>query len=248
MPKDILESKLMDAARACAHSGEPRFTRFLEPVHVAAARHAAKECGVKCELFGGYEGAERVMAGFTNGAPIEGWQWPMQCLKLSWNQKYASPSHRDLLGATMAQGMERACLGDIVLGDSLAYLLATPEAADYLSANMDSAGQAKLKLEMVSMDEVQPVKPKGRSIRVTVPSLRLDAVLAECGKLSRAQAQNMVARGLVKLNHLEQLRADARLSEGDLISARGVGRIRIERELGETRKGRMAVQLFLYGD
>lgn len=237
----------MDAARAASRIGEPRFTRFLEPASLPLAERAARQQRVSCLLFGGYEGAERVMAAFSQGAEIGREAWPIRCLRVRWNEKYSSIEHRDLLGALMAQGMDRSCLGDIILGEGEGHVFATPDAARHLMANLISAGRAALKIEEVPLGEVAWKEPEGRQMRVTVAQLRLDAVLAEGMNLSRAEAQNLIARGLVKLNHVEQLRADARLSEGDLISARGYGRLRVDRELGETKKGRMAVMLFLYG-
>ena len=57
----------------------------------------------------------------------------------------------------------------------------------------------------------------------------------------------LIAAGLVKLNHVPQLRPDARLEEGDLISARGYGRVRVTAFQGESRRGRQVVQVFRYG-
>lgn len=212
------------------------------------AAHAAHEAGVSYRAFGGFPDAERQMVGFFVGDEIEAWQWPITCLKLAWNPKYGSVGHRDLLGALMAQGIERACTGDIALAGDCAYLYVVPEVAGYLMANMDSAGRAKLSVEQVALPEAGLEPPKGQHIRVTAPSLRLDALLSEGCRLSRAQAQQLILRGLVKLNHMEQLRCDARVSEGDLISARGHGRIRVEQVQGETKKGRIGVILFKYGD
>lgn len=240
------ESRFSDLARACSHSGEPRFTRFLEPPELHLAAHAANEAGVKYAAFGGYEDAERQMAAFTPDGEVEESLWPILCLKISWNPKYGDIGHRDLLGALMAQGIERACTGDIALGSGCAYLFTVPEVAPFLIANMDSAGRARLKLSEVGLDEAALEPQQGVAARVTVASMRLDALLSEGLNLSRAQAQNLISRGLVKLNHIEQLRTDAKVASGDLISARGYGRIRVG-EPQQTKKGRIGIQLLKYG-
>lgn len=84
-------------------------------------------------------------------------------------------------------------------------------------------------------------------MRVTVPALRLDAVLAAGYRLSRAEAQKLIRAGLVKLDHVPELRADARVEAGSLLSARGYGRLRVDEVQGETRKGRVGLMLFRYG-
>ena len=60
-------------------------------------------------------------------------------------------------------------------------------------------------------------------------------------------AQRLIAGGLVKLNHEINLHADARLMEGDMISVRGHGRVRVTQFQGESRRGRQVVQVFRYG-
>ena len=84
-------------------------------------------------------------------------------------------------------------------------------------------------------------------MRLTVQQQRLDAVLAAACRLSRSEAQRLIAAGLVKLNHVPNTHSDAKLTEGDLISARGYGRIRVEAFGGETRRGRQVVSVFKYG-
>ena len=84
-------------------------------------------------------------------------------------------------------------------------------------------------------------------MRLTVQQERLDAVLAAACRLSRSEAQRLIGAGLVKLNHVPNTHADAHLSEGDLISARGYGRVRVVAFQGESRRGRQVVQVFKYG-
>ena len=141
-------------------------------------------------------------------------------------------------------------MGDIARGESrgapCAYLFCVPEVADYIAANLESAGRATVKVEIAGeAPEVKP--PQGELMRVTVQQERLDALLAAACRLSRAEAQRLIAAGLVKLNHEPNLHADARLAEGDLISARGYGRVQVRAFEGESRRGRRVVTVFRYG-
>ncbi len=86
---------------------------------------------------------------------------------------------------------------------------------------------------------------QGVFVRDTVPSMRLDAVAAAGFGMSRAQARSLIERGLAK--HLPEERADARVGAGDLISIRGCGGLRIDREQGATRKGRLGVVMTRFG-
>ena len=89
-------------------------------------------------------------------------------------------------------------------------------------------------------------EPEGTQLRATVSSERLDAVLAAGLKLSRSEAQRLIEAGLVKRNHAPELRGDVHLEEGDLLSVRGYGRMKILEFEGRTRKGRLAVRIFRY--
>ena len=248
--EDALSKRLNELALRAAHTGRPQFTRFLEPAHENEARAAANRAGARVEFFGGYGDAERRVAAFYADEPPAAGEWPLVPLRLEWNAKFSDPGHRDLLGAVMGLGIEREMTGDIAMathrGAPCACLFALDEVADYIAANLESAGRASLKV--VPCDEPpQLLPPEGQSLRLTVQQPRLDAVLAAACRLSRAEAQRLVAGGLVKLNHVPCLRGDAKLSEGDLISARGYGRVKLEAFRGESRRGRLVVEAFKYG-
>ena len=243
--------RLRELALRAGHTGRTQFTRFLEPPAFDAVRGAANQAGVGAAFWGGFPDAERRVAAFYDGAePPEAWEYPLVALRIDWNAKFAQPGHRDLLGALMGLGIDRETTGDIAMGtrngEPCAYLFALPEMADYIAANLESAGRASLRLTVA--DEVpRLLPPEGERLRVTVQQPRLDAVLAAAYRLSRAEAQRMIAAGLVKLNHAENLHTDAKLDEGDLISARGCGRVRVEALQGESRRGRLILSLFKYG-
>ena len=241
-----MERKRLDElARRAAHTGTRTFTKFLDPALERDCAFAAGEAGVRVDYSGGYDDAERRVAAFYNDYAAEE-PWPIACIRLSWNAKYGSPGHRDLLGALMGLGIDRGETGDIAVGEGEAFVFVLDEIADYICASMDSAGRTKLKAERAE-GEIRLPEPLGVTIRETVSSERLDAVLAAGCKLSRADAQKLIRSGLVKLNHIEETRTDVRVNAGDLISARGYGRIRVLDFPGLTRRGRYAVLLFRYG-
>ncbi|MBQ8506427.1 MAG: RNA-binding protein [Clostridia bacterium] len=234
------------ALRAC-YAGNACFTRFLEPPMERDALSAANEAGVCAAFFGGYDGAERRIAAFYTDEAPEAWEYPIACLELKWNPKYAAPGHRDLLGAVMGLGLERDATGDIAMGaqEGTAYLFCHRDVESYICGNLESAGRASLKVK--SFDGVPALKPpEGVELRVTVSSERLDAVIAAGLRLSRSEAQKLIEAGLVKRSHMIELRGDIHLEEGDLLSIRGHGRMRITAFEGQTRKGRLAVRLFKY--
>ncbi len=115
-----------------------------------------------------------------------------------------------------------------------------------MAANLESCGRAKVRISPCG-EEVAPPEPEGTLVYRTVPSQRLDAVLAAACDLSRQKAQEMIRAELVKVDHAVETRADARLEAGSLVSARGLGRFRVQEVAGLTRKGRVGLRLFVYG-
>ena len=245
-----LEKRLNELALRASRAGRTTFTRFLEPALADSVRGAAARAGARAAFWGGSEGAERCVAAFYDGEPPEAGEWPIVALRLQWNPKFSSPGHRDLLGAVMGLGIERETTGDIAMGEyrgaSCAYLFAAEEMADYIAASLESAGRAALKV-CKATEEPALLPPEGETLRLTVQQERLDAVVAAACRLSRSEAQRLIAGGLVKLNYVPCLRSDAKLSEGDLISVRGHGRVRVIAFQGESRRGRRVVQAFKYG-
>lgn len=239
------KKRFLELAMRAVYTSRTQYTRFLEPATERDAIAAAHEVGAQIAFFGGYDAAERRIAAFYDfDAPQS---YPIEAIEMRWNAKFADAKHRDLLGAVMALGLERDAIGDVCLGakSGTAYLFCALDVRDYILGNLQSAGRAALSVRTAA--ELQIALPEGTSLRATVSQLRMDAILAAGYKLSRAEAQKLISAGLVKRNHAVELRGDVRLEAGDLISARGYGRLRVDEIQGETKKGRIGVMLFRYG-
>ena len=245
MAQEQLEA-LADAARIAARRGISRYTRFLDPAQAAQARLLARENGVACSLWGGYPEAERAVACFHPiDEPPNNDLFPLVCLHSRIQTKFGTITHRDLLGAFMALGLTRSCIGDMIIRDDSVYMFATEETAEYIAASMTSAG--RLSLSFSVLDVIPPMpEPRGATSGAVVSSLRLDAVLACAYRLSRSEAAECIRSGLVKVDHLPCERVDFPLHEGAVLSVRGRGRVRLSRVGGVTRKQRIGITLFRY--
>ncbi len=241
---DEISKTLQNAARFAAKTGLPKFTRFLDPAQAIQAQQLARECGVSFSRFGGYPLAERVAGCFH--APedsISEGDYSIVCLHARYAQRFVTLTHRDLLGAFMALGLTRDCIGDMILSDADVYLFVTEGTADFVAASMTGAGKASLRFEALS--EIPPMpEPKGSTFSAVVSSLRLDAMVAAAYHLSRAEAAEVIRAGLVKLDHIPCERVDTPVREGALFSLRGKGRVRFETLSAMTKKKRLCVTFF----
>ena len=135
-------------------------------------------------------------------------------------------THRDFLGSLMAQGVTREKLGDILVSDGSCDLIVSRDIAPYLLQNVTSAGRVKLSVSEIELSDLSVPKLKVKEIRDTVSTLRLDAV--------------------AQLNYRETLKSDAPVAQGDVISARGLGKFEVAEVGGLSKKGRTALLLHRY--
>jgi len=83
-------------------------------------------------------------------------------------------------------------------------------------------------------------------LKDTVASLRLDSVVAAGFNLSRTKAGEYVESGKVMLNSLECDKTDKTVAEGDTLSLRGLGKIKLQEIGGLSKKGRQSIVIKKY--
>ena len=155
-------------------------------------------------------------------------------------------THRDFLGSLMAQGVTREKLGDILVSEGSCDLIVSRDIAPYLLQNVTSAGRVKLSVSEIELSDLSVPELKVKEIRDTVSTLRLDAVTAAGFSVSRGKAAELIAAGRVQNNHRETLKSDAPVAQGDVISARGLGKFEVAEVGGLSKKGRTALLLRRY--
>lgn len=226
-----------------AFAALPGFSiRLRQPVPAAVARGH----GVAFASWGGYEQAERTIGCFfPRGETVDRDQYPLVCLHSAFSTKFCSLSHRDILGAFMALGLTRDCIGDIIIGDEDVFLFVAQQSSGLVAQSLTSAGKDAPLFSRAGRRRGSP----SRGVRLSTPvaaSLRLDAVIACAYHLSRSEASEAIRAGGIKLDHIPCDRVDAPVAEGAMLSMRGKGRIRLQRIEGLTRKQRIGLTFFRY--
>ena len=244
----VLLAHILDRQEQCAQRNIPTHTGFLSPAEQRSALEVLHAAAVHdgFALVGGYEGAERQMLCF-----LPAWQEQPEedelvaVLRCTFYEEGAL-THRDFLGSLMGLQLAREKIGDILVSSRSADLIVSADIADYLVQNLTSAGRIALHTARIEREALTVPERKVREIRDTVATLRLDAVAASGFSMSRARAQELIASGRVQLNHRETLKSDAPVAEGDVISARGLGRFEVALVGGLSKKGRTGVVLRRY--
>lgn len=151
---------------------------------------------------------------------------------------YESLSHRDWLGSLMALGIKRETIGDICFFNGEAYVFADPKTAEFISMELSRAGRDKVSAETCSLPDGFCIENDFEPVSSTVASPRLDGVIRALCNISREDAANLVEAGYAELNYFTELKPDAAVSDGDIVSVRGQGKFIIDNCSQMTKKGR----------
>ena len=76
--------------------------------------------------------------------------------------------------------------------------------------------------------------------------MRLDGVVSAGFRISRTLAAQAITSGKVAVDGLPCEKPDKSVAEGSKISLRGSGKIKLEKVNGQTKKGRISVELHRY--
>lgn len=248
-PEDrVLLAKLWDKIGAGLRRDIPASTCFLSPREQEMARYLFGELP-GLHTFGGYDGAERkilcYLPEYLDEAALMEDDSPVQCLRAVFYEG-DSPSHRDFLGALMGAGIAREAVGDICVGKGSCDFFVTAEIAPYLLQNFTGAGRTKLRLAAVPLSQAQIPEPEVKIIKDTLASLRLDSVIAAGFRIGRSLATQYVTGGRAAVNGMPCEKPDKAISEGQSVSVRGLGKIKLETVSGQTKKGRISVIIHRY--
>ena len=248
-PEDrMLLAKVWDKINAGLRRNIPGNTCFLTPRELEMTRYLFGDLE-GLYAFGGYEGAERKMLVFLPDYLEENALYeedsPLVCLRAKFYEGDC-PSHRDFLGALMGAGIAREVLGDICVGKDSCDFFVTAEISPYILQNFTSAGRAKVSLTRIPLSDVSVPEPEVKEIKDTLASLRLDSVVSSGFRIGRSLAAQYISAGKAAINGLPCEKPDKAVAEGDKISLRGMGKIKLKTVGGQTKKGRISVVIDRY--
>ncbi len=215
------------------------FTGFLD-LHEQAlvVRVLASDCRA---LYGGYPEAQRkILCVHEKGAYLDESLFPLVCVSYHYRTQ-DQLTHRDFLGALMAEQIRRDTIGDILVGEGVTQLFATPITAQ-IATSLCRIGRVGVKAsteEPFSMS----LADHFATIEGTVASLRLDCIVHLAIRHARSECAERIVRGMVSHNDVIEDRPHTLCQEGDILSVRGFGKFRLTKLQGETRSGRVQVKI-----
>ena len=248
-PEDrLLLAKVWDKINAGLRKNIPANSCFLSPRELELTRLLfGQPEGLR--RFGGYGDAERQMLiylpDYLEEEALFYEDSPVACLRAVYYEG-DSLTHRDFLGALMGAGVARETVGDICVGKGSCDFFVSREVAPYLLQNFYSAGRTKFRLSEIPLAEASIPEPEIKEIKDTLASIRLDAVISSGFRIGRSLASDYVNAGRAAINGLPCTKSDKAVSEGDKVSVRGLGKLKLAQVNGLTKKGRISVVIHRY--
>ncbi len=239
----LMLSHMYDLCAKSDRINQPQFSDFLTPYECIRVEECfSKEAFVS--FYGGYDDAERKIAVFGEFDPLYH-NYPVVKLKIHSKNKEVS-GHRDYLGSVLSLGIDRSRIGDIVIFDDYAIVICMEDMADYIIYNLDKVNNNRVTVEPYYEELTFDDNKRFREEDYTVSSLRLDCVVSAFTRKSRTFACDCIREKRVFLNYTQGDNPSQKISSGDVISVRGIGKGKIYTDNTLTKKGRIHIRIKYY--
>ncbi|AOY77386.1 RNA-binding protein [Clostridium formicaceticum] len=237
--------KILDQVELVLKNHDIKTTDFLNPYELRAAIEILSTFqDIAWMATGGYEGAERkILIIFQDYLPATSIKIPLAVLELMGNMQFKTLNHRDYLGAILSLGIKRGKIGDIIINEDNCQVIIKEELKDFLQLHLNKVGNTSIENKEIALEEIKPLEISYKEIGGTVASLRLDSIVSLGFKVSRAEAQNLIAKEKVYINWGIANKNFFEVGNGDVISVRGKGRVIIEDFQRKTKSGRIHIKL-----
>jgi len=247
----LLISKIVDKVKFCETKNKIQTTDFLDQMEQKTVENFLKAQKITNYFYtGGFEEAERKMLtiypkklkDIISNINLNEY---ITIIRITLpNDIKGEYSHRNYLGGLMKLGIAREKVGDILVDDNGADILIMPEMLKFLLTNISSLTRfSKSKIEQITLEELRKPEIQTQIIKVTVSSMRLDNIVSELAKCSRGKANEILQQERVLVNYEIVQKSSKEIKENDIITIRGKGRFAIKEIIGNTRKGRMFLEI-----
>lgn len=250
----LLVAKMLDQITLCSKRNKIENMDFLDERQRNILEKVLHRMNVEnYKIYGGFEDAERKVILFypekwNKEIVQKNYESIMQLIQIALpNDLKGKYTHRDYLGGLMKLGLKREKIGDIVVWEEGADIIVLNEVVPFLEQHLKTLTRfQKASISVTNLSNLHPVNIKKEEIEITVSSMRLDNIVSELSKTSRAKAEEIIRAERVILNY-ETVTKDSKLIKiGDKITIRGKGKFEIKEEVGNTKKGRYILKIEKY--
>lgn len=239
---DYIKNIVSNVFRECYEKGKPYVSNFLttEEQHIYQLE-AKKYPSLSLTFEGGIKNAEYQKAIISNNGDVDS---GITIIKISFNPRYLSLTHRNVLGSLIHLGITRNRIGDILCDSDCAYVAVCSNLVEFLKDNLTTIHHQEVKVS--EYNEPIILEDKGVEKTIFVQSVRLDSVIAMAYNISREDSLELIKKELVKVNQKIVIKAFQNLKPCDIISVAHKGRIKIIDDSATSRSGRIVMKIKIY--
>jgi RNA-binding protein YlmH len=224
-------------------------TDFLDPRQAAIVQSLVNRHGDAAVRFdGGYPEAERCRA-----VIVPDYREPadepigIQVLSIeSDDTRLDGLEHGDYLGSLLGLGIKRDRIGDIHVLPEGCHCLIAEEISDFIRLQLQQVHRVRVMTELLPLSKLRTAEVSFEEMNLTVASMRLDGIVSDVYRLSRAKVLSPIKAGRCRVNWKPEEDPSKPLQEGDVVSFQGFGRFKILDVEGITKKGRIRVRIGRY--
>ncbi|WP_127579651.1 YlmH family RNA-binding protein [Paenibacillus koleovorans] len=241
--------KALDWLERAGERHTVKLSDFLDPrqAHILTML-ANRHSDAQVQLFGGYVGAERKRAWIAPEykAPQEA-DFQLSLLAItSEDPQFGSLEHGDFLGALLGVGLKRDRIGDLHVKERQCHVVLATEVSDFFRMQLQQVGRAHVRTELLPISALEPVVQSYEEMGLSVASMRMDGIVSDVYRLSRAKVLPPIKNGRCRINWKVEEDPSKSLKAGDVVSFQGFGRFRVLDVEGETKKGRIRLKIGKY--
>ena len=245
----LLVSKMLDKIELCSKRNKIQNTDFLDERQRNILQKALNRMKLENYIvFGGFEEAQR------NTYIFYPEKWNREIAKQNYNEvmhvmhviEVILPNelqgrytHKDYLGGLMKLGLKREKIGDIVVWNDGAHIIVLNEIVAFLEQHLTTLTRfQKAQITVKNIKDLHPCNIQKEEIEIIVSSMRLDNIVSELVKTSRAKSEEIIKEQRVFVNYEVVEKVSKNINIGDKITIRGKGKFEIKRQIGNTKKER----------
>lgn len=237
----IFMARLKEVVSQCHY---PYYFDFLDVHHQSLAETYLNNKPVSYLLWGGYEDAERQMLCiYPDDYHEDDLFWPIRLCMIS---VQFPCSHRHVLGALMGLGIERDCIGDILVHKNSVQFLFVDRLEEFIGFSLTKLKGYDIRKEFGDTSQLTPIPIQVKQMRIVAASLRADGVIAKIWGMSRRDAQRAIKQQRFRINGKPVLKESYPIVSGDILSLRGKGKACVAGLEGKTKKGNTVLMVEKY--
>ena len=250
----ICLSQVLDKIEFMKAREKIEYTDFLDMYQISLVENFLKK--IKFEnykLYGGYEDAERKILiiypeKYNDNMLEKNYPKILKVVRVTLGEEEQGKySHRNYLGGIVKLGLKREKVGDILVADVGADIIAMEEFSEILKKELPSLTRFEnSKVEIIDLKDLRKKEISIEDVKIIVPSLRLDNIVSDLARTSRSKAAQIIAQERVFVNGQNETKLSKQIKLHDVITIRGKGRFVIKEFDGTTRSGRTVIVVQKY--